>query len=69
MKKLQNQIVNSLKLAIDSKYADSISCTDKKITIKNLEKINADSDDETKVFGMTRDEIIKLEESEGYSCK
>jgi uncharacterized lipoprotein YehR (DUF1307 family) len=57
------------KMGIDSKYSDLISCSDTKVTIKNLEKIAGDSDDSTKLVGMTKDELIKFETGEGYTCK
>lgn len=59
---------NLFKSFIESDY---IKCTDKEIEIVNLEKIAEDSEDEetTKILGMTKDEIMQLEQEEGYTCK
>lgn len=51
--------------------SDYIKCADKEIEIVNLEKLDEDSEDEDaiKIVGMTKDEIVQLEKTEGYTCK
>ena len=57
------------KMSVGEKYVDLFECSGKEIKIKDLEKMADDDSDSPKLTGMTKDELIKLEESEGYSCK
>ena len=68
-KDLATSYCSLFKMGIDSKYSDLISCSDTEVTIKNFEKIVGNEDDSTKLVGMTKDELIKFETGEGYTCK
>ena len=57
------------KSVFGSQNADLISCSGTKVTIKNIEKLLDEEDDPKKVMGMTKDELIKFETEDGYSCK
>lgn len=54
----------------DPESAKYVSCSGKKITIKNLEEFASDEEDEAdKIVGLTKDELVKALTEDGYSCK
>lgn len=56
------------KTFLGEEHQNSISCSSTKITIKDLHKLQ-DEEDGTVLAGMKKDELIKFEEEQGYSCK
>lgn len=67
-KDLAKNYCDLFKSLLDDEFKNSISCSDNKVTIKDLHKMQ-DEDAETKIVGLSKDELIKFEEEQGYSCK
>lgn len=61
------------KLGFSGEDGDAVTCTDTKITIKDLEKLNEDDEDDEeesiKIVGMSKEDLIKFETEAGYTCK
>lgn len=52
-----------------SNYSDLIICSDKEITINNYEKLIDGEDSSIRIVGLTKEELINLGDSSGYTCK
>ena len=60
---------DTFKTVLGKEFSDKISCSNKKVTIKDLDKMQEDVEESKKVIGMSKEEFVKLEGETGHICE